>query len=173
MIDEISPRSQDSIIGAGEKLACKIVAASLRDRGIDSEFVNLDTIVDEMLNEPAVDNILLSSGDQGAAQLGQDFYDRLAEVLGERIRECGTRVPVITGTLYWSATEAVLTSRLLRSRTWLSSRSNWSRIHGSLRGSLCRRTESIRTTSLEGSRWNLHSRPTQSSNSSTCTRYHP
>jgi aspartate kinase len=100
VIDEISPRSQDSIIGAGEKLACKIVAASLRDRGIDSEFVNLDTIVDEMLNEPAVDNILLSSGDQGAAQLGQDFYDRLAEVLGERIRECGTRVPVITGTWY-------------------------------------------------------------------------
>jgi aspartate kinase len=97
VIDEISPRSQDSIIGAGEKLACKIVAASLRDRGVDSEFVNLDTIVDEMLNEPSLENVLISSGDQGAAQLGQDFYDRLAQVLGERIRECGTRVPVITG----------------------------------------------------------------------------
>ena len=97
MIDEISPRSQDSIIGAGEKLACKIVAASLRDRGIDSEFVNLDTIVDELLNEPSIDNSLISSGDQGAAQLGQDFYDRLAQVLGERIRDCGSRVPVITG----------------------------------------------------------------------------
>jgi aspartate kinase len=78
-------------------LACKIVAAALRDRGIDSEFVNLDTIVDEMLSEP-IDNTLISSGDQGAAQLGQDFYDRLAQVLGDRIRECGTRVPVITGT---------------------------------------------------------------------------
>lgn len=32
IIDEISPRSQDSIIGIGERLACKIVAASLRDR---------------------------------------------------------------------------------------------------------------------------------------------
>jgi aspartokinase len=32
IIDEISPRSQDSIVGIGEKLACKIVAASLRDR---------------------------------------------------------------------------------------------------------------------------------------------
>ena len=160
MIDEISPRSQDSIIGAGEKLACKIVAASLRDRGIDSEFVNLDTIVDEMLNEPAVDNILLSSGDQGAAQLGQDFYDRLAEVLGERIRECGTRVPVITGTLCWSLTEDVLTSRLLRPSARLTSRSNWSWIHGSLRGSLCRWAESIRITSLERGRWNLYCRPT-------------
>ena len=32
IIDEISPRSQDSIVGIGERLACKIVAASLRDR---------------------------------------------------------------------------------------------------------------------------------------------
>jgi hypothetical protein len=38
-----------------------------------------------------------SSGDQGVAQLGQDFYDQLAARLGERIRECGARVPVITG----------------------------------------------------------------------------
>jgi hypothetical protein len=151
VIDEISPRSQDSIIGAGEKLACKIVAASLRDRGIDSEFVNLDTIVDEMLNEPAVDNILLSSGDQGAAQLGQDFYDRLAEVLGERIRECGTRVPVITGESPLDQYGQFLTHRLLWSSTWLTSRSDRSRIHGSLRCSLCRRTKSIRTTSLERS----------------------
>lgn len=80
-------------------MACKIVAASLRDKGIDSEFVNLDTIVDEMLNEPSFDSSLFSSGDQGAAQLGQDFYDRLAQVLGARIRDCGCRVPVITGKL--------------------------------------------------------------------------
>lgn len=32
IIDEISPRSQDSIVGTGERLACKIVAAALRDR---------------------------------------------------------------------------------------------------------------------------------------------
>ena len=32
IIDEISPRSQDSIVGTGERMACKIVAASLRDR---------------------------------------------------------------------------------------------------------------------------------------------
>ena len=160
MIDEISPRSQDSIIGAGEKLACKIVAASLRDRGIDSEFVNLDTIVDEMLNEPAVDNILLSSGDQGAAQLGQDFYDRLAEVLGERIRECGTRVPVITGmSLHYLVHESLI-HRLLWPSAWVATRSDWSRIYRSMRCFMCSRPKSIRITGLERSRRYLYCRPT-------------
>lgn len=32
IIDEISLRSQDSIVGMGERMACKIVAAALRDR---------------------------------------------------------------------------------------------------------------------------------------------
>lgn len=32
MIDEISLRSRDTIIGLGEKLACKLMTAILRDR---------------------------------------------------------------------------------------------------------------------------------------------
>lgn len=32
VIEEISPRSKDSIIGSGERMACKLVAAVLRDR---------------------------------------------------------------------------------------------------------------------------------------------
>ena len=32
VIDEISPRSKDSIVGYGERLGCKIIAAVLRDR---------------------------------------------------------------------------------------------------------------------------------------------
>lgn len=32
VIDEISPRSKDSIIGYGERLGCKIITAVLRDR---------------------------------------------------------------------------------------------------------------------------------------------
>lgn len=32
VIDEISPRSRDTIIGLGEKLACKMMTAILRDR---------------------------------------------------------------------------------------------------------------------------------------------
>lgn len=30
-------------------------------------------------------------------QLGQLFYDRLSKRLGERLAECGNRVPVVTG----------------------------------------------------------------------------
>ncbi|KAK4689584.1 aspartate kinase, partial [Tremellales sp. Uapishka_1] len=96
IIDEISPRSQDSIVGTGERLACKIVAAALRDRGIDAELVVLDTIVDAAMCA-ATESNLASAGDQGVAQLGQDFYDQLAVRLGDRIRDCGNRVPVITG----------------------------------------------------------------------------
>lgn len=45
----------------------------------------------------ATDNALTASGDQGVAQLGQVFYDELSQRLGDRLRECGTRVPVVTG----------------------------------------------------------------------------
>ncbi|WWC91818.1 uncharacterized protein L201_006765 [Kwoniella dendrophila CBS 6074] len=97
IIDEISPRSQDSIVGTGERLACKIVAAALRDRGVDSELVALDNIVDSSFSEVIGDAALTATGDQGVAQLGQAFYDHLAIKLGERLRECGERVPVVTG----------------------------------------------------------------------------
>ncbi|WWC64495.1 uncharacterized protein I303_107105 [Kwoniella dejecticola CBS 10117] len=97
IIDEISPRSQDSIVGTGERLACKIVAAALRDRGVDSELVVLDNIVDASFAAVGGDAALTSAGDQGVAQLGQEFYDHLAVKLGERLRECGQRVPVVTG----------------------------------------------------------------------------
>ncbi|WVR00111.1 hypothetical protein IAU59_007253 [Kwoniella sp. CBS 9459] len=96
IIDEISPRSQDSIVGTGERLACKIVAAALRDRGVDSELVVLDSIVDSSMSAVS-DAALTAAGDQGVAQLGQDFYTELAMRLGDRLRECGQRVPVVTG----------------------------------------------------------------------------
>ncbi|KAJ9125466.1 hypothetical protein QFC22_000427 [Naganishia vaughanmartiniae] len=116
IIDEISLRSQDSIVGMGERMACKIVAAALRDRGIDSELVLLDTIVDDALGgaieEAASADI---SGDQGAAQLDQTFYDRLSERLGERLRCCGSRVPVITG--YFGAVPGSLLAQIGRGYT--------------------------------------------------------
>ncbi|TCD68371.1 Aspartokinase [Steccherinum ochraceum] len=87
IIDEISPRSKDSIVGYGERLSCKIMAAILRDRGIDAEYVSLENIV------PVTEE--LDSTD--AETLGQEFYDRVAVAVGERIRQCGSRVPVVTG----------------------------------------------------------------------------
>ncbi|KAH9911164.1 Aspartate/glutamate/uridylate kinase [Amylocystis lapponica] len=88
VIDEISPRSKDSIVGFGERLACKIITAVLRDRGIDAEYVSLENIV------PAAED-----GDSSSETetLGQEFYDRVAVAVGERIKQCGSRVPVVTG----------------------------------------------------------------------------
>jgi len=40
-MDEISPRSKDTIVGAGERLACKLVDAVLRDRVSSLPFVDL------------------------------------------------------------------------------------------------------------------------------------
>ncbi len=86
VIDEISPRSRDSIIGLGERLACKFMTAVLRDQGIDAEYVSLENIVPEMDEDSYADG-----------SLDQAFYDRLAVAVGERIEQCGQRVPVVTG----------------------------------------------------------------------------
>ncbi|KAK6536590.1 Aspartokinase [Arthrobotrys megalospora] len=83
IINEISPKSKDIIIGAGEKLSCRLMATLLRDRGVDAEYVNLENI--------------LPSGYQMKGGLCQSFYDDLAQRLGERIVQCGDKVPVITG----------------------------------------------------------------------------
>ncbi|EJD05577.1 aspartate kinase [Fomitiporia mediterranea MF3/22] len=94
IIDEISPRSRDNIVGVGERLACKLVAAVLRDRGIDSEYVSLENIVPvEDTDEGDGERV----SDSEFTTLGQSFYDRVAEAVGARIRQCGSRVPVITG----------------------------------------------------------------------------
>jgi aspartate kinase len=68
----------------------------LFEKGIDSELVLLDNIVDDALGG-AIEEAAALGGDQGAAQLDQSFYDKLSERLGERLRLCGSRVPVVTG----------------------------------------------------------------------------
>ncbi|KAI8065136.1 Aspartate/glutamate/uridylate kinase [Gongronella butleri] len=80
IINEISPRSRDIIIGAGEKLSCRIVAAVLQDRDIDAEFVSLDNIIDRDFEV-----------------LDQSFYDYLAQRMAQAVEKCGDKVPVVTG----------------------------------------------------------------------------
>ncbi|CAI2168888.1 15966_t:CDS:2 [Funneliformis geosporum] len=82
IIGEITPRSQDSIIGVGEKLSCRIITAVLQDKGIDAEFFNLDDVIDQRLDEN---------------NLNQKFYDYLAKRIADVVSKCGNRVPVITG----------------------------------------------------------------------------
>ena len=76
------------IIGVGERLACRLVTALLRDRGFDAELVTLDNIV------PST-----HVAEEGApiAPLDSVFFERLAERLGERLRACDSRIPVVSG----------------------------------------------------------------------------
>jgi aspartate kinase len=82
VLDEISPKTRDIIIGAGEKLSCLFMTALLRDRGVDAEYVNLENII-----HPA----------STSGTVTQEFYDDVAAAVAERIRECGDKVPVVTG----------------------------------------------------------------------------
>ncbi|KAL7418051.1 Aspartate/glutamate/uridylate kinase [Mrakia frigida] len=97
IIDEISERSKDSIIGIGERLSCKIVAAALRDKGVDSELVSFENIVQATLSGEDGDDLEDEVEPGEEFNLGQDFYDRVARKMGERLKECGSRVPVVTG----------------------------------------------------------------------------
>ncbi|KAK0555089.1 Aspartokinase [Tilletia horrida] len=97
IIEEISPKSKDIIIGVGERLACRIVVGALRDSGVDAELVTLDNIVDSSFFE-GPDAVLDPSARLGTHEgsLEQNFYDLLARRLGERLQQC-TGVPVVTG----------------------------------------------------------------------------
>lgn len=88
VINEISPRSKDSIVGFGERLSCKLITAILRDRGVDAEFVSLENIIPV----PEDGDVVFEED-----TLGQEFYDDVARLVGERVRQCGARVPVVTG----------------------------------------------------------------------------
>jgi len=80
VIGEMSPRSQDVIIGTGEKLSACIFAGLLNSMGIDAEYVDLANIIEKPFEEtnPA-------------------FYAYVQSRLKEKIEACGHRVPVLTG----------------------------------------------------------------------------
>jgi len=80
VIGEMSPRSQDVIIGMGEKLSACIFAGLLNSMGIDAEFVDLSLIIDKEFKEA-----------------NQKFYAYTQAQLRQRIEACGHKVPVLTG----------------------------------------------------------------------------
>ena len=77
----VAPESEDKILSVGEKLSAQFVAMFLKDRGVDSEYVDLSDVI----------NFKVAHG------LDQGFYHDLAQVIGRRIQLCGDRVPIITG----------------------------------------------------------------------------
>ncbi|KAG5457847.1 MAG: Aspartate/glutamate/uridylate kinase [Olpidium bornovanus] len=70
------------IISVGEKLSCRLVAAVLADRGVLSEYVSLENIVQRSWDEEILD---------------QSFYDYLSKEIGYKLEKCGENVPVVTG----------------------------------------------------------------------------
>ncbi|KAG0367293.1 Aspartokinase [Mortierella sp. AD032] len=81
-IEEISPRSKDAIMAVGERLSCRIIAGILEDRGIETQFVSLETVIDAGFDPNALD---------------QNFYDYLSRAFASALSNCGHRVPVVTG----------------------------------------------------------------------------
>ncbi|CDR88237.1 probable HOM3-L-aspartate 4-P-transferase [Sporisorium scitamineum] len=108
IIEEISPKSKDIIIGVGERLSCRIAVGALRDAGVDAELVTLESIVDPSFSAHAVQDA------QGEFTLDQAFYDALSEALGERLKLC-TGVPVVTG--YFGNVPGSLLSQIGRGYT--------------------------------------------------------
>ena len=64
-------------------------------KGIDAEFVSLENIVPEI-----DENEIHDANGTRDVTLDQAFYDRLAVAVGERIKQCGNRVPVVTGIIF-------------------------------------------------------------------------
>ncbi|KAH3669545.1 hypothetical protein WICMUC_004967 [Wickerhamomyces mucosus] len=86
IIGEISPRTLDSIMSAGEKLSCLFMTALFNDHGLNATYIDLSTII-----APGLD--LSRSG------FDEKFYNNLAKSLGDKIRDLKSQdtIPVFTG----------------------------------------------------------------------------
>ncbi|PVU88660.1 hypothetical protein BB559_004479 [Furculomyces boomerangus] len=82
VIDEVSPRTKDIIIGTGEQLACVFVSCLLRDNRISAQVVDLGKAIKKEFDSNSLD---------------QSFFDYLSSRFGDLVMECGNNVPVVTG----------------------------------------------------------------------------
>jgi len=78
---EITSKDEDTVVSVGEKLSSQYLAALLEDNGFTAEYVDLSDVI----------NFEIFHG------LNQDFYKDLAQAIGQRIRDCGDKIPVVTG----------------------------------------------------------------------------
>ncbi|KAK2049516.1 aspartate kinase [Colletotrichum somersetense] len=99
IVGELSPRARDRVVSLGERLACRVVAALLRSKGLPAETVVLDDVVEAVFGGGG-------AADQKAASdgLGPCFYHLVADEIARRVRRAcgdgdgdGVVVPVVTG----------------------------------------------------------------------------
>ncbi|CDR44575.1 CYFA0S15e00210g1_1 [Cyberlindnera fabianii] len=86
IIGEISPRTLDTIMSAGEKLACLFMAALFNDHGVKAKYIDLS-------------NIIAPGTDLSKTGFNQSFYHDLSKSLAQKVMELEQDdiVPVFTG----------------------------------------------------------------------------
>ena len=80
---DIAPEAINQVLSVGEKLSARFMTALLEDCGIPSQYVDLSNI---HVPEPG-------TGEEPS----KEFYEHLVPIIGRRVKECGQKVPVITG----------------------------------------------------------------------------
>lgn len=86
VIEEVSARTLDSIISAGEKLSCQYMATLISDNGLPARYVDLSHVIPNSYTPSAT-----SSG------LDKEFYQYLVSQIRKEVDACVGYVPVITG----------------------------------------------------------------------------
>lgn len=85
VIDEMSPRSQDFIISAGEKLSAILFASLAKAKGINTKLISLEKLITKKFR---------------VNEIGQSFYEYVGKRLHEEISPyIDTHVCVVTGYL--------------------------------------------------------------------------
>ncbi len=90
VIQEISPRSQDLIVGTGERLSAQVLTGILEERGIESEYVNLSEIA------PA-----------GLEGMDPHFTLKLQKLITRNLSGEPGKIPVVTG-FFGFVTEGII-----------------------------------------------------------------
>lgn len=80
VIQEISPRSQDLIVGTGERLSAQVLAGVLQDRGIEGVYTNLSEI-----------------GPEGIDSLDPRFNQILQKLMADHLPQGSHVIPIVTG----------------------------------------------------------------------------
>jgi len=96
-LEEVSVRVEDKIISKGEKLSCLYMAALLEDQGVPAQYVDLADILRPTAASSPVNGSSDIGGSASKRRLNLAWYSNVATLLGDEVRKCGDRVPVMTG----------------------------------------------------------------------------
>lgn len=81
-VGAVDPEAEDKIVSVGEKLSARYLTALLEDQGLEAQLVDLSAVIDFEVPEK---------------KLSQEFYRNLAGAIGDKVRLCGDKIPILTG----------------------------------------------------------------------------